>query len=246
MRPLRGQLAYREALTAPIFGVAATVAGIFALSFALIGPYGSHHVLSVLQRLLYCSFAHALHLVVAYAGFVGTLYLTRFRTELQTVAAFALEILVISAPCAAITYAVYSWYLYQHLSQPAGDIRVIQEMYAATVPSLIFANALVYSVVRLRLGAAALATDEMMRPAAAPTDEMPVAHGVAIVRPGADLPPAPAREMARPALAPDAFHRRLPAEAGRDVVYLKAAGHYVNVTTTAGSGFTRRGAVGSQ
>ena len=98
------------------------------------------------HRLLYCSFAHALHLVVAYAGFVGTLYLTRFRTELQTVAAFALEILLISAPCAAITYAVYSWYLYQHLSQPAGDIRLIQEMYAATVPSLIFANALVYSV----------------------------------------------------------------------------------------------------
>ena len=38
-----------------MFGVAAAVAGIFALAFAMIGPFESHHVLTVAQRLAYCA-----------------------------------------------------------------------------------------------------------------------------------------------------------------------------------------------
>ena len=205
-----GQLAYREALSAPVFAVGAALAGIWALACALIGPYGSARVLSVLSRLPYCALAHGLHLLVGYAGFVGTLYLMRFRSELQTVAAFALETLVVSAPCAAITYAVYSLYADLHSQPPWHDFRrLIGSMYVATVPSLIVAQALVYHVLRLRLAA----------------PRQPVARAPVAFDGGA----------ATDEVDPDAFRRRLPAEVGRDVNCLKAAGHYVHVVTTAGT-----------
>ncbi len=208
-----GQLAYREALTAPIFGVGAAVAAIFALMCGLIGPYGTALVLPVLSRLPYCALAHGLHLVVAYAGFVAVLYLMRDRTELQTVAAFVLEAVIFSAPCAAITYAVYSLYADLH-SQPVRDFRpLIGGAYLATVPSLILAQALLYHVIRLRQGSVA-------------APRQPVARAPAALGDGAEV---------RPPAEPDAFHQRLPEEVGRDVVYLKAAGHYVNVVTTTGT-----------
>ena len=222
-----GQLAYREALTAPVFAVAAGLAGIWALTCALIGPYGSARVLSVLERLPYCSLAHGLHLLVAYAAFVGTLYLMRLRGELQTVAAFAVEILIVSAPCAAITYAVYSLYADLHSQPPWHDFRrLIGSMYVATVPSLVIATALVYHVIRLRIGGS------VAEPAKPGAPRPPVAFDGGA---GADSRPAPAVEVVRPVLAPDAFNRRLPAEVGRDVIYLKAGGHYVHVVTTAGA-----------
>ena len=149
----RGELAHREAFTLQMFGVAAAVAGIFALAFATIGPFESHHVLTVAQRLAYCAVSGGLHLIVAYAGFVATLYLTRGRTELQTVVALALEALVIAAPCTAITYTVYGVYAHLHLSPPVHDFRIIREIYSAAVPPLLGATALVYYVLRLRVSA---------------------------------------------------------------------------------------------
>ena len=207
----RGELAHREAFTLQIFGVAAAVAGIFALAFAMIGPFESHHVLTLAQRLAYCAVSGGLHLIVAYAGFVATLYLTRGRTELQTVVVLALEVLVMAAPCTAITYAVYGVYAHLHLSSPVHDFRIIREIYYADVPSLFGATALVYYVLRLRVaalqGAGGGASAEMRPPNAT----------------------TPAGRV------PDAFLALLPEGAGRDIVHLRAAGHYVKVTTTTGT-----------
>ena len=161
------------------------MAGIFALAFAMIGPFESHHVLTVAQRLAYCAVTIGLHLIVAYAGFVATLYLTRGRT--QTVVALALEVLVIAAPCTAITYTVYGVYAHLHLSPPVHDFRIIREIYSAAVPSLLGATALVYYVLRLRVvalqGAGGGASAEMRPPNA--TTPARLATLSTVKRPGA-------------------------------------------------------------
>ena len=71
----------------------------------------------------------------------------------------------------------------------------------------------------------------------APSGNGSAARGPRAAAAGESGPPNREGGPARPAKSPSAgFLDRLPAQVGRDVVYLKVAGHYVEVVTTRGSG----------
>ena len=151
-----GPIAYREMLTLRMFGIAALVSCLYVIVLAMVGAFGSHHVLSLGKRLAYNLLIIGLSLFVCYAAFVFALRLTRNRSELQTVLALALMTLAAAAPCTAIAYAVYGLYVDQHLSvPPAHDSQVLRTLYLATVAMLLCAAALVYYVLRLRVEAIA-------------------------------------------------------------------------------------------
>ena len=170
-----------------------------------------------------------------------TLYIVRHRRHLEIWAALILMVLILSASCAAIVVTTYGLFS----GRPIPDISV-QKLYGLCALNLSCATALMYYVLCIRLfrqaaaqraGAAAVAADPGTPTTAAPpdarrSDAAAAAPAESSAKPGAagadderqDVPAAAGR-----------FFDRLPDEIGRDIIYLSAAAHYVDVITAAGS-----------
>lgn len=198
-----GQIGYREMLTLRMFGVAAIVSCLYLVVLAMVGAFESHHVLSLRERLAYNLLIIPLCLFIGYAAFVFAIWVTRSRSELQTILALAVMVLASAAPCTGIAYAVYGLYVDQHLAvPPAHDSKILVTIYLSSVVLLLCAGTLVYYVLRLR---------------------------VEVITSSSITEPTNQEKSAA-----EVFVARLPEQAGSDIVYLTASGHYVNVVTTTG------------
>ena len=216
------QIAYREALTPSLFGVAAVIACLFVLMIAMIGPFDTHHNLTLPLRLVYSGIAVSLGLIVAYSAFVMTLYRMRVRTELQTILALTLLVLFVIAPCTtAIDFAVFSLYLELHSPPPVDHSEVLIKMYLSGVVLLVNGLFLMYYVLRMHVKT----VQERPLHTAPP-------HGAA----EAPMATIKSDDSETNSKSDDGKIRdRLPASIRGEIVFLNTDGHYLTVVTTDGT-----------
>ena len=174
---------------------------------------------------------------ISYACCVLTLYVVRDQRPLVTALALLAMVLVLGATCTAIVLAVFE-------AVPGAPARNLQldRIYGACVFYLLSATSLVYYVLWVRLNRRTGA-EETEGAAAARVAEVPHDPPRTITTTRSGLPsPTPevqataSEDARRHAVVKESrFFDRLPDELGRDIIYLSAAAHYVDVVTAAGS-----------
>jgi len=226
-------LAYRELLDFRILGLALTTVGLIVSIMSFIGPLGSYDRLSLLQRFVYGFVCAAFGWPVCHCVMVVAFYLMRDRTPTMGAAAASLAMLFAAVPCTSVVsafktvlfgdYAVFDGFLTLYL----------------LVASLAVACCLLFHYIvcqRLKLSAGFVVTAGIgdAPGGAGGGDDTP---GGVLARPGTDdadrtpaVEPHPAEGEPRAR-----FFERVPAEIGRELVYLKTEDHYVEVHTTSGS-----------
>ena len=235
------RFAYREVLSPGVGGVTLGIITFMVSQYTILGPLGTGETLNWSQRLGFWSLVCGLQLPICYASVVLTLYITRARHLLVVALGLMVMVLVSAASCAAIVFTVYG--IFEGDRIPGVSL---QTMYGVCVLNLFFMVALGYYVVWLRIGfvrrdvevhAATHQRAEAGRLAGAGSVPSAGAGPLAAVSSAtgdgagvsADGPPA---ETPAPS---GRFFDRLPDDLGRDIIYLTASAHYVDVITAAGS-----------
>ena len=233
--------AYRE-LLAPRMGlVAGGIVVFFLVQYTLLGPLGTGETMNWIKRLGYWAMVGALQFPISYASGVLTLYIVRRRRHVEIWAALIFMVLILAASCTAIVVTTYGLFI-------GGRIPYIsvQKLYGLCAMNLLCATALMYYVLCIRLfrqrtadrdGAPSAPADTGTRTAASPPDAQ--ASEASVAAP-ADSPAGQGTaeagiERQDDSAAARRFFDRLPDEIGRDIIYLSAAAHYVDVITSAGS-----------
>ena len=237
----------------------------FVILFAFIGPWGTTETLQFHQRLLLQTLSAGLGFIMCYPAAVLTLYLTRHQTRTVIGFALAIQCLVIALPGSGIPYTLHAlfhdgrtppgeplvMYLYNsavllgftalvyyvlclisfHRSADTAT-PASSEAASAPVPQDVrFEGA---TAVRQHTVAAVVSTTAFppgVDPApahprpAAPARDAEAARGM--LQLGIDYPTKP-----RPS---GGLFARIPASLGRDLVYIKVSGHYLEIVTTLGS-----------
>lgn len=217
-------------------GVTTAIAVTYATLIAAWGPLGTDETMSFFARLYLTGLAMVADLVTCYGGFLLTLYLMRSRPPWQTVLALVPAALIFAAPCTAVAYTGY------HLAKTGRvPISVLPSTYLFFVLLLLGSGAILYYLLHMRVRwlratgervagvPSAYVHDESAgRSAASRSADRAAIAGVqaAVHEEGA--------EQNRPE-PPAGFFQRLPGEVGKDILFLKASGHYVEVVTSAGS-----------
>ena len=213
--------AYRELLTPRIVGFAVTTTGIIVGIVSLFGPIGTYESLSLLQRLTYSAVCAAFGLPVCHSMSVVTLYYLRDRTRVMSALAMALAMLFAAVPCAAMASA-YQTLFFGDDSVYDGFLIVYLLVASFAVPCCLLFHYVVCQRIELSAGSTvATGTDDAQERAG---------DGDADEERAVDELPAGAEAEAHPR-----FFERLPAEIGRELVYIKTEDHYLEVHTTAGS-----------
>ena len=247
------RVAYREMLETRLIVISFSISIVLIVLFGVSAPRSTAATLSLLERIGYFALIVALCWPVCHALAAMVLYFVRLRPSVQIVPATVAAGLFAAANIATVAYALYLLFVPDY----PGDLRwSVMYLLAAvvTVPYV----ALVYFLAcqRARLRPAGDGAAVVDRPASAAGSSAPAAtdtgapagpvasqegripvdpvSGPAFPQQGADVPQS--SPLPRQAAEPHArFLDRLPAELGRDIVYLKVRGHYVNVVTTTGS-----------
>ena len=206
--------AYPEVVAPGTLGLGAGIVCALIALFTLLGPLGTDHTLSEIERAAFWGLASALVIAIGYAGCMLTFYLARTRPRAQVRLWLTAMSVIVAGPCTAITYTVYG--LFHDGNSP--DIG-IGSMYLYSLGFALFLVALADHVVQLRLKLKMLATDARALGAQNSTAGMEEAPGAGR---GAES-------------QQNSFFDHLPEEIGHDVLFLKASGHYIEVTTSAGS-----------
>ena len=162
--------AYQELLTPSMFPLALSIIVVLTALFTLWDPMRLTHTMNALQRVALSVFVGCSNLLIGYSCGVLLLYLSRFRSKCQCLSVLAVAAPVVAVPCTAIMYAGYA--LFHEGRAPGGGTL---ELYVANAMNLLWTAALVFYVLRLRLG---------RRDLAAPQDRM------APAQPSPDDPPA--------------------------------------------------------
>ena len=231
------RLAHREMLKPEIAWLVVGIIGYFLLHNAMSGSIYADAAMGWGRRLGYTGLVALLQSPISYACCVLTLYVVRDQRPLVTATALLAMVLVLGATCTAIVLAVF---------EAIPDVQVrnlrLDRIYGACVFYLFSATSLVYYVlwVRLRRRTGAEETDGA---ASARVGEVPgdtprtmTAARAGGPSPGAEVPATALDDSRRRAGAQESrFFDRLPDELGRDIIYLAAAAHYVDVITAAGS-----------
>ena len=204
------EFAYRELLSPRVLAFSLITLVFVILTFTIIGPLGSYRSLSLFQRLVYMIVCSAFAWPVCYSMVVVTCCAMRDRTPRQIALAVALATLIASVPCATVVYAYYVLFHAEHILH--GGFLAI---FAMTASVCVSSCLLLLFVVWQNL---------QRSEASAPGDTDDHAGQQAVSAGGA-------RDH-HPHLP---FFHRLPAELGRDLIYLKTADHYVHVYTADGS-----------
>ena len=250
------RFAYREFVTPPMLMLALGISMSMMILYTFVGPPDTRNTLNWNGRLAYCVVIGALSLLICYPAMVLTLFIARFRSNVQMMLALAAYSMVMAVPCGAIGYGVYGLFhgTPRHLAE-------LPATYLVCAANILASTGLVYCVLRLRMsrlpdgsgssprlavasgaqppspGRAAAATAQAA-PSAPIVPEQPPRHvsgdGATSGTPSGTEPAADATESSEP--PPANFLGRLPVHLGRDVVYLKVSGHYLEVVTTHGSG----------
>jgi hypothetical protein len=219
----RMRFAYREVLSPGMGGVTLGMITFMVSQYTILGPLGTGETLNWSQRLGFWSLVCGLQLPICYASVVLTLYITRARHLLVVALGLMVMVLVSAASCAAIVFTVYG--IFEGDRIPGVSL---QTMYGVCVLNLFFLVALGYYVVWLRLGF--VRRDVEVHAATHQRAEAGRLAGAGSV------PSAGAGPLAAVSSAPSGrFFDRLPDDLGRDIIYLTASAHYVDVITAAGS-----------
>ena len=251
------QWAYREVLSYDVAGMIAGVVGALMSLYTFVGPFGIRESLPFGQRLAFCALWAVLCTVICYPTGMFTLYVARSLTWVQTALTAIAYVLIASLACVPAPYYLY---LLFH-GHPFPVTWMILPTYLGAVATLGSITALVLYVLRLKLTRNELLA-EVRRHRSSPTRGQPGPPREPHAGSGPprhtdarlDVTAAPPedaapdrRDLPRTAVAeedrartppqPDtSFFERVPAELGHDVVYLKVAGHYLEVVTTQGTG----------
>ncbi len=250
------RFAYREFVTPPMSMLALGIGMSMIVLYAFVGPFDTRNTLNWNGRLAYCVVIGALCLLICYPAMVLTLFIARFRSNVQMMLALAVYSMVMAVPCGAIAYGVYG--LFHGTPRPLAELPATYLICAANI---IAATALAYWVLQLRMS-----RNQLLAAGAPPSGARPPSPGrpaAATAHPAAPSAPVVPERASRhvsgdggshetrsgtePAAdsadstdssepAPASFLDRLPVHLGRDVVYLKVSGHYLEVVTTQGSG----------
>ena len=139
--------AYQELLTPSMFPLALSIIVIVTTLFTLWDPMRLTHTMNVLQRVGFLVLVGCSDLLIGYSCGILLLYLSRFRSKCQSLSILAVAAPVVAVPCTAIMYAGYA--LFHEGRAPSGGIL---ELYVANAMNLLWAAALTFYVLRLRLG----------------------------------------------------------------------------------------------
>ena len=246
------KLVCREMVEPPLIAISFSVAIVLVILFGVSGPRSTAATLNLLERIGYFGSIAALCWPFCHALAALVLYFVRLRPPLLMVPATVAAGLFAATNVATVAYALYRLFVPDH----PGDLRwsvmylvaaVVTIPYVALIYFLACQRARLRPVVE-RSGAAdpivpapgsAPRSGAETGPPAAGDEEggLPVhpVGGPVSPKGGAEVPqssPTPKQGAELRARLLD----RLPAELGRDIVYLKVKGHYVNVVTTVGSG----------
>ena len=211
------QTAYREALTFYVFKRVLILVGLYLGAYIVICPLGTNE-LTWTQRTLYLTLCSTLCAPLCYAEYVTTLYLTRSWSPLGINLALVGATFIATPTTTAIAYGVDT--LLPLTMLPRDDWPTV---YLFLTFSVLICGAVVHYLVSQRFKNEAAGdpwTETLPGPASTGTS-----NGYPASRVAAD------KDAATP---PSPFLRRLPAEAGQEVVYLKMSDHYVEVITATG------------
>ena len=258
------QLAYREWVTPGMVRLVVAIFGVLFVLFTLHGPLDTKDSLTPIQRVAYFGLCVALQIPICYAAAVLTLYLGRNLRPPQIAVALSATSLVVAAPCAAIAYTVYGlFHAGQPPDERLSSIYLAcaLDLWCATALGYyVLCLRLRRMLPRTTEdgGVTANAGPDAGRAAAdVPPENADVggthldppdpaaAEGPA---PGLTAPPATER-LAEAGIGyavadtrhqtvssqHSQFFKRLSPDVGRDIVYLRVSGHYVEVTTSGGS-----------
>ena len=196
--------------------------GLGAISFVVVlftfaGPLGTAG-LAPLPRLAYWSICVAAGWPICYFKNVVPLYLLRFRAPRAILAAQVATSLVTAMPCAAIVHTAATWFDAQRF------LPGLPEVFVLTFSVTALYSLLIHFVVSLRTrngdtlaNADAADAAETGNPAESPA------------------PATEANAPRPPATTGSPFWDRMPADLGRELIYLRVDDHYVQAFTDAGS-----------
>ena len=213
-------------------GLAGAVIFFMVAQYTVLGSFGMGETFSWLQRLGFWSLVIGLQFPVCYGSFMLTLYVTRARRQVEIALAFMVMVLIVAASCAAIVFTIYG--MLEGSRIPGVSL---QKMYGVCVLNLVCVAALFYYVISLRLNFVRpdehAATEREADSARVPSARSePIA---AVTPPTADVVAVADGSSAETQAPSGRFFDRLPDDLGRDIIYLTASAHYVDVITAAGS-----------
>ena len=217
-------------------GLAAGIVFFLLVQYTVLGPLGTGQTMGWLERLGYWGLVGGLQFPIVYSSGVLALYLVRYRRPIEIILVLAAMVLILAASCTAIAFAIYG--LFQGGRFPEVPVAM---MYGVCALNLGCSVALMYHVAWLRLSLKRQAGGESglapIEPALETDDadtggvaDKAVVSGTDAAEDHADS----ARHQDEP-VAGISLLDRLPEELGRDVIYLKASAHNVEVITTTGS-----------
>ena len=99
---------YREVLSPHMIVVMITTAAVVVVAFSLVGPVGTYHIESPLERAAYAAIYTCLCLPSFYALQVVVLYFLRFRKPIEILAGLAFATLLGSFQCSAVMHTIES------------------------------------------------------------------------------------------------------------------------------------------
>ena len=244
------QLAHREMLRPTMGAVAAGMVVYLFMQHVIMGALGTGGAMSWPQRAGFWALVALLQSPISYASIVLTLYVARQRGRVEIGLALIVMVIVLAAPCTAIVFTIFG--LFGAL--PMSELSLLY-VYGMCFFNLFWATALLYHVLWIRLNPSRAVADEAdTATAAANAEPVPAGETIAAastappgVSPYAGAVAAPAAPvaagggamvLAEPVATPGAgsrFFDRLPDDLGRDIIYIAAAAHYVDVVTADGS-----------
>ena len=206
--------AYRELCGARLILISLCISCVWVLFLTVAGP-GSELLSKPGERAAYFGAIAALSWPLGHSMAIAVLYFMRRCGNCSVVLASVAAGLYVAANIAVVAYALYVLMRPNGPPPPGWALFYVR----AAVASVVHFAAIHYlAVQRARLRPLIEGEEENVR---TDHDGRPVTTS--------EIAPAGAPEL------PGRFLDRLPEEIGRDVVYLKVNGHYINVNTTSGT-----------
>ena len=231
---------YREMMDVRMVAVSWIMAGTFVVLVTIIAPFGTNSV-PVPVRFAHWGLCAVLGWPVCYGTNAAALYIVRSWSARSAVLGLAMTVLVLAACCTAMVHTL------GELIAPDPFGVGLHERYLMAVVAMLGCQALLWYVACMQAAQKLVARRRPeavsgSRTASAVADDGRGPNGgaaesaqpdptVAGLGGGAQSPSATRGSNERR----DRFHDRLGPEVGRDIVYLKVDGHYIDVMTTTGS-----------
>lgn len=256
------QLAHREMLRPAMGALAAAMVVYLFVQHVIMGALGTGEAMEWPQRAGFWALVALLQSPISYASIVLTLYVARERRRIEIGLALVVMVIVLAAPCTAIVFTIFGLFGALPMSE-LSLLYVYGTCFFNLFWSTALLYHVLW--IRLNPAGATAEEAAAVHPAAvqpgaraptAPPTAGRYAGEVTVPAPAAGTPvvshyagavAAPAAPVAaaggqmvhgEPVATPGAgarFFDRLPDDLGRDIIYIAAAAHYVDVVTAEGS-----------